>query len=333
VAVRIFVSYRRADAAPWAGRLHDSLAARLGTGHIFQDVVAVRPGEDFTTAIASALSACDAALVVIGPHWLTVTGPDGRRRLDQPGDHVRTEIEEALASSTRVIPVLVGGAVLPTAADLPTSLQPLTRRQCVELRDATWRQDVDALLAGIAAPSDVPHRRWRRIVGGSSVVAVVLIAAVLTVLVLRDDGDGDDGTAAPCPTPDEDRGWEAVPIAPPSPTPLVEGAGHAWSIAPVDAHQRSGTDRRDVVLTLRATNQAGQEHYDDRGFFELVVDGVQHPATCFNVIEGEQPLDPDSTHVTLVGFDVPDDVSTGPLALDVDVGAGPTRLPLRPDGS
>jgi len=329
--VRIFVSYRRADAAPWAGRLQDSLAARLGADAIFQDVVAVLPGQDFTETIAAALADCEAALVVIGPQWLSVTDADGHRRLDQPADHVRTEIEAALESAARVIPVLVGGAVLPVEADLPVSLQPLARRQSVELRDATWRRDVDALVDGIAAERTTVRRAWRRIAAGAAIVAVAVVA-VLAVLRLRDDDPGTSTGPAPCPTPDEDSGWEPVPISPPSPTPHLRGADGAWSITPVDAHQRTESNRRDVVLTLRATNEDIDSDYDVEGFYELVVDGVQYDHVCFDVIEGDQPLDPDSTHVTLVGFSVPESVATGPLALDVNVGSGPTRLDLRPDG-
>ena len=131
----------------------------------------------------------------------------------------------------------------------------------------------------------------------------------------------------------EDSGWEAVSISPPSPTPHLQGPDGAWSISPVDAHQRSESDRRRVVLTLRATNEDTASHYDVEGFYELVVDGVQYEHVCFDVIEGDQPLDPDSTHVALVGFSVPGSVATGELALDVDLGDGADRLALRADGS
>lgn len=332
--MRIFVSYRRADAAPWAGRLQDSLAARLGADAIFQDVVAVLPGQDFTEAIAAALAGCDAALVVIGPQWLRVTDADGNRRLDQPGDHVRTEIEAALDSAARVIPVLVGGAGLPAEDDLPVSLRPLARRQSVELRDATWRRDVDALVDGIATERATGRRSRRRIAAGAAIAAaVIVVVAVAAVLRLRDDDAGTSTGPTPCPTPDEDSGWEAVSISPPSPTPHLEGPDGAWSISPVDAHQRSESDRRRVVLTLRATNEDTASHYDVEGFYELVVDGVQYEHVCFDVIEGDQPLDPDSTHVALVGFSVPESVATGELALDVDLGDGADRLALRADGS
>ena len=78
--MRIFLSYRREDSSAWAGRLNDGLGAQFGARNIFQDVVAIGPGEDFTAAIDRALGDADVTLVVIGPSWLTAAGPDGVRR-------------------------------------------------------------------------------------------------------------------------------------------------------------------------------------------------------------------------------------------------------------
>jgi hypothetical protein len=58
-------------------------------------------------------------LVVIGTHWLSITDDNGRRRLDDSEDFVRREIEAALQSGIRVIPVLVDGATMPPSDQLP----------------------------------------------------------------------------------------------------------------------------------------------------------------------------------------------------------------------
>src|SRR5215207_8398557 len=92
MALRIFLSYRREDSSARAGRLRDALAARFGERNIFQDVTAVRPGEDFTRAIDAALSQSDVVLVVIGPQWVTSAGPDGEPRLARQDDYVRAEL-------------------------------------------------------------------------------------------------------------------------------------------------------------------------------------------------------------------------------------------------
>jgi hypothetical protein len=114
--MRIFLSYRREDSSAWAGRLRDALSARLGEDNIFQDVVAVQPGQDFTDAVDAALTRSDATLVVIRPRWLTAAGVDGEPRLADESDYVRSELVAALASTPSVIPVLVGVAAMPTAA-------------------------------------------------------------------------------------------------------------------------------------------------------------------------------------------------------------------------
>ena len=73
--MQVFLSYRRGDVPGHAGRLADALRQRLGNDSVFQDVVAIAPGQDFTTAIDHALDDCDAVLAVIGPGWLTAATP------------------------------------------------------------------------------------------------------------------------------------------------------------------------------------------------------------------------------------------------------------------
>jgi hypothetical protein len=51
----------------------------------------------FDEEILRAVAACQVFLAIIGPTWLTVTDERGRRRLDDPHDIVRREVETALA--------------------------------------------------------------------------------------------------------------------------------------------------------------------------------------------------------------------------------------------
>ena len=91
---KIFLSYRREDTAGFAlalfGRLEQSFPAEC----LFMDVEGdIKAGQDFVRVLEEQVSACDAMLVLIGPNWLTVRDNAGRRRLDNPGDFVRIEIE------------------------------------------------------------------------------------------------------------------------------------------------------------------------------------------------------------------------------------------------
>jgi len=144
----IFLSYRRDDSAGFAGRLADALELTFGTGSVFRDVDDIRPGDDFVHTIESHLSSVNAVLVMIGPQWLAV-GADQRRRLDATDDFVRLEIQAALQSGKPLIPLLVGGANMPSEVDLPPPLAALARRQAVVLSDSTWRGDVERLVASL----------------------------------------------------------------------------------------------------------------------------------------------------------------------------------------
>jgi TIR domain-containing protein len=134
----IFISYRRDDSAGYAGRLYDRLAGHFGAGRVFMDVEGIEPGTDFVTAIEQAVAACRVEVVIMGKDWLAATDAAGRRRLDDPHDFIRLETSAALARNIRVIPVLVEGATMPRADELPPELRPLTRRQAVEISHKQW---------------------------------------------------------------------------------------------------------------------------------------------------------------------------------------------------
>ena len=133
----IFVSYRRIDSSGAAGRLFDRLTNRFGREAVFMDVEGGIPrGRDFSAAINEALSSADALVVVIGPRWLSCTDGAGNRRLDNADDWVRTEIEKGLERGVPVIPVLVDGASMPAANELPASLKPFALRQSSEITNS-----------------------------------------------------------------------------------------------------------------------------------------------------------------------------------------------------
>src|SRR6266511_5087092 len=143
---RIFISYRREDTAYPAGGLYDRLADRFADGQVFKDVDSIKLGDDFVQVLTAAVGSCDVLLALIGDRWLTVTDEDGRRRLDDPDDFARLEIEAALTRNVRVIPILVEGARMPRAVELPASLAGLVRRQALELSPSRFEFDTGRLL-------------------------------------------------------------------------------------------------------------------------------------------------------------------------------------------
>lgn len=143
----IFIGYRRDDTADVAGRVYDALALRFGRNRLFKDVDDIPPGADFGDYIQTILPRCRAALILIGPNWATARDQAGRRRLDDPNDWVRVEIETALqVSDLMVVPVLVNGAQMPHIEELPPSLQPILRRNAAVIRrDPDFRDDLERL--------------------------------------------------------------------------------------------------------------------------------------------------------------------------------------------
>ena len=195
-----FISYRRDDAAGYAGRLHDALERRLGDKRIFRDIDTLEPGHDFVEAIDTRLRECQVFLALIGREWLDAKDAAGRRRLDQANDYVRLEIAAALGRpGVRVIPVLIEGATMPAPEALPEDIRPLARRHAINLRDDAWDHDVDRLAGAIAGPATsgpaALKPRWLM----AAAAAVVLGA--LVVFLTRDRGGvssaGTDASAAP----------------------------------------------------------------------------------------------------------------------------------------
>ena len=143
---KIFINYRRDDTSGYAGRMYDRLAKHFGEDQIFMDIEHIDPGADFVEVINEKIAACRALIVLIGPQWLTISDETGARRLDDPKDFVRLEVATALKRNARVIPVLLKGAAMPRAQELPEPLALLSRRQAIAITDTRFHQDVDGLI-------------------------------------------------------------------------------------------------------------------------------------------------------------------------------------------
>lgn len=142
----VFVSYRRDDSSGHTGRLQERLRAELGKRRVFVDVASIDAGADFQDAIARAIGRSKTVLAVIGLDWFGRKDANGRSRLEDPEDHVRLELERAYEAGKTIIPILVRGAEMPRAEDLPASLRKLASAQALELRDTRWDDDVENVL-------------------------------------------------------------------------------------------------------------------------------------------------------------------------------------------
>ena len=143
---RIFISYRRSDCQSVANGLNDGLRNRLPDAQVFMDLDSIPPGADFEEHIREEIDQCDVVLVLIGDEWLTPEPDTGTRRIDQPNDFVRLEIMSSLrAEKVRVIPVLVEGARMPAATELPDDIARLARLNAYVLSDSHWARDITEL--------------------------------------------------------------------------------------------------------------------------------------------------------------------------------------------
>jgi hypothetical protein len=146
MATRVFISYRREDSAALAGRVHDRLRSEFGRHALFMDVDTVRLGVDFAKVLHDEVAKCDVLLAVIGPNWLNARDEEGNRRLDDPNDFPRIEIAAALQRDIPVIPILVDGARIPKADQLPKDLDALSRRNALDVRNASFHGDINRLI-------------------------------------------------------------------------------------------------------------------------------------------------------------------------------------------
>jgi hypothetical protein len=220
---RIFLSYRREDAAGHSGRLYDDLHEVFGND-VFRDIDTLEGGQNYAERINQAVADSDAFLAVIGDNWLTVTDGEGRRRLDKPDDWVRLEIRAALEQKVKVIPVLVGRAEMPPATALPDDIRGLVDLQAREVRHSTWKYGVNDLVKDLGGRS--LWQRARIPLGIAACVAVV--AAVLVA-----SGGGDDPPASTAPTDEP---------CPPGVT-AVENASCALAANVAEAYRDQGEPR------------------------------------------------------------------------------------------
>ena len=120
------------------------------------------PGTDIVEAIERILDGADVVLAVIGPDWFTEpmsTAPAPRSRDRHGADRA---VDPRLRRPGPVIPVLVGGAIMPQPDELQSTCAALARRTPIELRDTSWAADVERLRETVRPLGPPPDDRGRR---------------------------------------------------------------------------------------------------------------------------------------------------------------------------
>lgn len=203
----VFINYRREDASGYAGALMRELEKRFDPKDVFMDIADIPGGEEFSAVLDEAIRSCDVVLALIGSRWAEITDAQGRQRLSDPNDYVRREILAAWQHDVRVIPVLLGDAVIPKANQLPAELQTLPNFNAMRLSDRHWERDVDGIGdeirkamyslnctaegAGQPAapigfdPGQTPGR-WTTIIGGLILVFGLIFGFIAVALTISD---------------------------------------------------------------------------------------------------------------------------------------------------
>jgi hypothetical protein len=182
---KVFLSYRRDDAAGFVHALHDRLVEYLPGDRVFMDVHGIDSGADYVRKLEAALDRCGVLLVLIGKRW--AGGETSQSRLQDPYDWVRIEIQTALRRGIKVIPVLLDGASMPAESSLPDELRPLSRLNACEVRTSRIDADLWDLLGSVMRSLG---ERWPPAAPGGPIYAVasglyafLAGAAVLLLLV------------------------------------------------------------------------------------------------------------------------------------------------------
>jgi hypothetical protein len=200
------------------GRICDRLERAFGENRVFRDIDDISAGEDFRAKLTKEIDKSDILLIIIGSKWENITDEKGNRRLDNPGDYVRLEVEGGLKRTDKVvIPVLVESAQLPSSANLPESLRELSYRNAVRVRqDPDFHHDMEKLIRQIKQidETSAPVYRKKPALIGIGVVLLIFLALLGIRLFST--------PAAPVTdTPTSTNTATSVPATQPSDVPVI----------------------------------------------------------------------------------------------------------------
>ncbi len=170
---KIFISYRRDDAAGDARGIRDGLARTFGKANVFMDIDNLLAGQRFDRELEKALERCDVLIAVIGPRWMEQLA---QRTASGERDYVCEEIAAALRRGIVVIPVRAGheGRMppLPRPADLPEPIRDLVQHQKHDVMHEHFGRDMADLVAAIriVQRGERAPLPWKRIAAAGVIV-------------------------------------------------------------------------------------------------------------------------------------------------------------------
>ena len=148
-AIKVFMSYRRADDRHFIGRLHDRLCDAFGDQMVFRDIDSIPAGTNFRNVILRTLNEVDAVVAVIGPNWLRATDMHDAAA---ETDYVYLELVEALRQGKPMLPVLMDDTAMPMPEMLPADLRALSDINAISVGgDPAFRRDSARLIEAIGA--------------------------------------------------------------------------------------------------------------------------------------------------------------------------------------
>jgi CHASE2 domain-containing sensor protein len=177
----IFITYRRDDSSATSELLHDRLAALFPRNRVFIDILDIPAGTNWQKLLSERLRKYDVVLAVVGTAWLSMLN---ERAANGATDFVRWEVAEALRQKKRIIPVLVDGAQLPDAHELPADVAELANLQSMPLKRDTRDRDIAAIAAQLEGTGLIESIRLSmqklRIFRASAAVSVLVGATAFS---------------------------------------------------------------------------------------------------------------------------------------------------------
>lgn len=141
---KVFISYRREDTGDfWADTILMYLSNEFGAKHFFKDTESIKTGSHWQEFLNKELAAAAVVLVLIGPDFFTLVGKSGKPRIQEKGDIVRAEINEAIRLGKAIIPVLLPLAKFPDKKSLPSDIRKLLKIEAFNLKKA---RDINVLI-------------------------------------------------------------------------------------------------------------------------------------------------------------------------------------------